>query len=312
MANMTDYSFSAAWEKCSFHEYEIRVIKRFPSNAYYINYTILLVLNIFLVISTTFLNSVTILAYMKSALLKSKTSYFLIMLLSVNDLLVGVFANGSFVLIRVVTIIGYRKCEIYILAAFIVFFTSMSIMTLFGLNIERYLSILHPFYHRTKVTKSKLLKMIVGSWLLVIVLSLSRFVFGKIMNKMSSTLLVFIAFLTLYIYAAIYITVRRRPRVTIARRTEEQATETEEQEQRTNLTKWMQNIKMAKSCAIVVGLTYTCNVPFVVVVFFSTANLNPWCFTTMLSVSSLNSLVFFWGNPVLRQEAKKLFKKPNL
>jgi hypothetical protein len=30
-----------------------------------------------------------------------------------------------------------------------------------------------------------------------------------------------------------------------------------------------------------------------------------------LSVSSLNSLVFFWKNPILRKEAKKLFRNIN-
>ena len=315
MDTTTNYSFAAVWGKCSFYKYELGVIKRIPSNAYYVNYMIVLACNIFLAVSTVFLNSVTILACMRSALLNSKKSYFLIMLLSVNDLLVGLFGNGSFVLVYVAIILEYRKCEVYILITLTYFFTGMSIMTLFGLNIERYLSILHPFYHRTKVTKSKLLKMIAGFWLLVIALGLSRFVFAKIMNKMTSTLLVFVAFLTLYIYVAIYITVRRQPQVMIARRTNEQATEAREQEQRRNLTKWMQNIKMAKSCAIVVCLTFICNLPYAVVVSFPKANFNSllglWCFITILSVSSLNSLVLFWNNPVLRQEAKKLFKNLN-
>ena len=75
----------------------------------------------------------------------------------------------------------------------------MSVMTLFGLNIERYLSILHPIYHRTRVTKSKLLKMIVGFWLLMITVRSFYIVFGKIMKILLSAVLVFIAFSTLHL-----------------------------------------------------------------------------------------------------------------
>ena len=151
---------------------------------------------------------------MRSALLKSKQSYFLIMLLSVNDQLVGLFRNGTFVVVFVTIIIGYPKCELLYLCQLTYYFpTAMSTMTLFGLNIKRYLSIVHSFYHRTKVTTSKLLKMIVGFWLLIITIRLSRLVFGKIVSLMSSILFVSIAFSTIFIYVAIYIGVRRQPQI---------------------------------------------------------------------------------------------------
>ena len=183
------------------------MVTGFPSNVYYINYIFRVIFNIFLTISTIFLNSVTILAYRKSALLKSKKAYFLLKLLSVNDLLVGMFGNGSFVLLLVTIIIGYGKCEIYIVLKSTAFcLAAMSVMTLFGLNIERYLSILHPIYHRTKVTKSKLLKMIIGFWLLVITVRSIYIVLGKIMKIQLSAVLVFIALSTLYIYTFMYVT----------------------------------------------------------------------------------------------------------
>jgi hypothetical protein len=153
------------WETCYFYTDKLRMTTGFPSNVYYINYVSVLIFNILLTVLTIFLNSVTILAYIRSTHLQTKKSYFLIMLLSVNDLLVGVFGNTSFILVLAMEIIGYPRCEISIAFQFVAFYTAaMSIMTLFGLNIERYLSILYPFYHRTKVTKSRLLKMVVGFW----------------------------------------------------------------------------------------------------------------------------------------------------
>ena len=88
MENETDHSVDGnkSWRICHFHTDEIRVITGFPSNVYYTN-EIALIFNILLTILTIFLNSVTILAFMRSTQLKRKKSYFLIMLLSVNDLL---------------------------------------------------------------------------------------------------------------------------------------------------------------------------------------------------------------------------------
>ena len=313
MANTTDYSTGyKVLGRCYSYE-EIRVVFAVQSNVDYINYIIGLVVNIFLTVSTIFLNSVTILAYVKSAFLKSKKAYFLIMLLSVNDLLVGLFANGSFVVLLITTIIGYSKCETYILFYYKCnFLAAMSIITLFGLNIERYLSIVHPFYHRTKVTKSKLLKMVVGFWVLGITLPLSSSIFGEIMKMLSSILFQLIAFSTLYIYAAIFMTARKKPRLTETRETEEHITEARIQEERTNKKEQLQNIKMAKFCAIVVGLVFTFNIPMAVTRFLSDSNfvtlLSLWSGTIVLSSSSINSLVFFWKNLVLRKEAKQLFK----
>ncbi len=205
MENETDHSVDGNkyWRICHFHADEIRMITGFPSNVYYIN-EIGLIFNILLTILTIFLNSVTILAFMRSAHLKSKKSYFLIMLLSVNDLLVGLFGNSSYVLVLITIIIGYPSCKINIAFDFVAFYLGiMSIMTLFALNIERYLSILHPFYHRTKVTRSRLLKMVVAFWLLPLTLRSLRFIFGKIVRIIISGLIVWVVFSTVYIYASI-------------------------------------------------------------------------------------------------------------
>ena len=314
MENETDHSADGNkyWRICHFHTDEIRMITGFPSNVYYTK-EIALIFNILLTLLTIFLNSVTILAFMRSTQLKNKKSYFLIMLLSVNDLLVGLFGNSSHVLVLITIIIGYPRCKINIAFDFVAFNLGiMSIMTLFALNIERYLSILHPFYHRTKVTKSKLLKMVVAFWLLPLTLRSLRFIFGKIMKIIISGLIVCIVFSTVYIYASIYIAFRRRPRLAEPRETEGRVTVTREVEGRTNQTKGLQNIKMTKSCAIVVGLVFVCNLPFAVTYSLPTSNTLTlvvlWSITFTLSASSLNSLVFFWKNAILRKETKKLFQ----
>ena len=311
MSNTTDLPVAGnkVWGKCYFNKEEILMVTEIPSNAYYINSIVGVIFNVFLTISTIFLNSVTILAYVKSTFLKSKKSYFLIMLLSVSDLLVGLFANGSFVLLLIIIIIGYPKCELYILFHLAIYCPpAMSITTLFGLNIERYLSILHPFYHRTKVTKPKLLKMIVTFWILTITLGVASTAYGNVLNIIVGGVFAVIAGSTLYIYIAVYMAVRRRPRVT---ETVEQTTE-ERVERRTNEKKDLQKIKMAKSCAIVVGLVFVCQVPTIATNLVARSNFPTisvlWGAIILMSASSLNSLVFFWNNPILIKESKKLFK----
>ena len=73
----------------------------------------------------------------------------------------------------------------------------------------------------------------------------------------------------------------------------------------------LQNMKMTKSCAIVVGLSFVCELPLAFTHSLPINNLltlvSLWSVTLTLSSSSLNSLVFFWKNPVLRKEARKLF-----
>ena len=207
MENETDHSVEGNkyWRICHFHADEIRVITGFPSNVYYIN-EIALIFNILLTILTIFLNSITILAFMRSAQLKSKKSYFLIMLLSVNDLLVGLFGNSCYVVFLITIKLGYPECKISIAFEVVTFcLGSMSVMTLFALNIERYLSILHPFYHRTKVTRSTLLKMVVAFWVLGFTLRSLRFIFGKIMKMIISAATVCVVLSTLYVYISIYI-----------------------------------------------------------------------------------------------------------
>jgi hypothetical protein len=100
------------WETCYFYTDKLRMTTGFPSNVYYINYVSVLIFNILLTVLTIFLNSVTILAYIRSTHLQTKKSYFLIMLLSVNDLLVGVLGNTSFILVLAMEIIGY-PCKMW-------------------------------------------------------------------------------------------------------------------------------------------------------------------------------------------------------
>ena len=79
---------------------------------YYINHVICFEFNILIMVSSTVLNTTTVLAYWKSSQLRKKTSYFLIMLLSFSDLgtVLGCSSMRSIILLR--DMLGYERSSL--------------------------------------------------------------------------------------------------------------------------------------------------------------------------------------------------------
>lgn len=288
------------WEICKFYGREIQLPLGFPSKAYHINYVITCVVNIILTFSTTSLNAVTVLAYWKSEQLQRKTSYFLIMLLSCVDLTTGLLGNSSFVLLSVKVLMHNPDCKIYIFLENIsLSLAAISFMTLLLLNIERYLCIVHPFFHRNKITKLRIFIGAVVLWCCGISSTLLRLFVSKIGRILTSLviLVTFIAFV--YIYVTIFRISRQRRRNSKRDGLDKNAN--------------LQDLKVAKSCATVVGCTFLCVIPFAVInslapFTFLTYSLAYWSCTLGLASSTLNSLIFFWRNSALRTEAKSLLR----
>ena len=291
---------SSIWLICEFHERKIQLPARFPSQSYYISYVTLCTVNILLTVSTITLNSVTILAYWRSKQLRKKSSYFLIMLLSFVDLTTGILGESCFVFLMIKILQYDPDCLIFIfLESISLSLVGMSFMTLFLLNIERYLCIVHPFYHRKKVTKLRLFIIALILWSCALTSTLMRLFLNKIGRMLTSgfILVTFIAFI--YIYGTIFY-ITRKARLS-------SRGETNNGEKASN----SQDLKVAKSCAIVVGCTFLCVIPFAVTnslapFTFLTLSLTYWSCTLGLSSSTLNSLIFFWRNPALRLEGKKI------
>ena len=103
------------WQSCPLHNAQYVMPLNIPSRTYYINYVVGLICNTFLIISGIILNSATILAYWISAQLRNKTSYFLIMLLSVLDPTVAGVGKFIFVLSLAFILYGNPNCTITVL-----------------------------------------------------------------------------------------------------------------------------------------------------------------------------------------------------
>jgi hypothetical protein len=294
-------SSSKILQVCPLHNAQYVSAFTLPSQTYYINYVVGTIFNTLFILTGIILNSVTILAYWRSARLRSKSSYFLIMLLSAFDLTTAIVGHLFFVLSMALTLNGNPNCTICISHNILTFSTvGMSLATLFVLNVERYLCIVHPFFHRTKITKMRLLSVAAMFWLYACLLTFSYPILGNNVARLitSSTTFLVVVF-TVCIYISICCAVRRSASNT--------------SEGNGNQVKKLQNLKMAKSCAIVVASTVMCFLPFAIIQFlemsiFKIMFMHMWATTLTLLSASLNSLVFFWRNSVLREEAKAVLK----
>ena len=108
-------------------------------------------------------NTLVIASFWKSSQLRKKLSHFMIMVLSFFDLL-SVITNHSGLLLYL--IFWFREDyellpKIRIYAHFVTVFLACSFHALFVTSIERYLGTHYPIFHRTSVTRRKLLALVV-------------------------------------------------------------------------------------------------------------------------------------------------------
>lgn len=116
------------------------------------------VINILLAILTTVGNASVIAAYMKNTNLQTKNNL-LIVALAMTDLIVGLWAQPSFVWVKITEMDGRIDCRIEIINDLTTkFCITVSLLILCVIvSAERYFAVFHPFKHRTWLTKRKLL-----------------------------------------------------------------------------------------------------------------------------------------------------------
>ena len=270
---------------------------------YYINHVICFQFNVLIIFSSTILNTTTVLAYWKSSQLRKKTSYFLIMLLSLSDLgtALGCSLFHSITLLR--NMLGLENSSLtspFIILTYV--FSGMSYSILCVLNIERYLGIVHPLFHRKKVNKARVLKAIVLFWLGCLIVGSLILLDTKIGNFVLGTSMSLNLTILITIYVKIFLTGGGT------------ATKNFSGSGNTQLKAYLRKIKLAKSCLIVVGCSYVCFVPTAVMPFlpdvpFVYIVLRAWTANLLFANSTVNSVIFFWRNKILRNEAKLIFSQ---
>ncbi|XP_028407709.1 melanopsin-A-like [Dendronephthya gigantea] len=110
-------------------------------------------------------NTMVLLAYLKSSILRKKLSSIFVINLAVTDWLVGVIVHPLLMIFFVQTINDDSSCFLpSLLAVVIPILMMVSLFSVVGATAERFLAVVYPIYHRTELTKTRLRVFVLCSW----------------------------------------------------------------------------------------------------------------------------------------------------
>ena len=258
------------------------------------------VVNIIFTFSGTVSNTLVIASIWKTSQLRRKLCHFMIMVLSCFDL-VAVVTNHPGILFYLIAWLredydSLFKVKIYLNVSAL--FLVLTLLALFVMNIERYLGASYPIFHHTSVTRRKLLTLL--AILLVpttVVYMISRY--GVISYPMF-----FMIYVVTFVPPFIFVNFKL---FAIARKLHrERAPERRTAANFKNISTGLWVV----ACFMLLSIPHSVNVAFFLTEK-SSRNVRlsyVWALTCVTMNSTLNSLIFFWKNKVLRAEGIKILK----
>ena len=310
----------------------ISYVRESLSSFYTFNLILACVVNGILSIIGTLVNGLVLAAFWKSSFLRSKTPFFLIMLLSLNDFLVVIIVHPLFLYNSIKQLVGEGECvakAVYLTIAKLL--TGYSGLTLHIMNIERYFSIAHPFWYQRRVTPRTVLAAVVLSWVLWTPISFASFIDSSLHQTLLSICSAIVCITIMLVYGRIFQIARKKRRATpspsiidltireisVPELSNVKATQ---RSQRPNkLNEMIKDIKLAKMFIILVVCSQICYLPNLAYHIHlrmqdtelkteSLLIMGNWVVTFISMNSTLNSLVFFWRNSQLRNEMLQIIK----
>lgn len=274
---------------------------------YYINLTLMSAFSILFFCSGLFLNTLVVLSFWRSAQLRKKTCHFMIMVLSCCDLLAVLVNNPLMAAIYILWVTEHVTDGAKWTFTALMLSDVSQIFPLFALqvmNLDRYLAISHPIFHRTKVTKGRLLTLLSTIILLALILgAMSVSIFPH------------------HIYVLIMFAMFIPPMVFFNYKLFSVAMKTARNNAMSTENKHKFSLKAVWTC----WLAVTCNVVLSIPVFvyiplrmrsdknaaytWDDGNLvGNWAKTIALMNCTFNCLIFYWKNKILRREGMKVLK----
>ena len=282
-----------------------------------INLIFLCVLNSLFMVVGMVLNLVVIVSLWKLSQLRKKLCYFTIFVLSCFDLAVVTIAHPILILSTIVWSMGIYHEEIRITRIHIlILLGGFSIFALLTLNIERFLALNCPFFHQSAVTKRKLI--IFLGLLIIIEMALSP-LYYYIKGKTSANMLIAIFFILIwlvfiYINYKIFVVAKSKRKDERAASSEISAFNHLERKKR------KMNFKNISTCLLAVGCFFVSSTPQLIYCMWGlTSNtsrnekhailFNIWSSTFVCINSTLNCVIFFWRNSILRREGMEILQR---
>ena len=275
---------------------------------YLINLIFIFAVNVFFFLSGICLNSLVILSFWRSVQLRKKLCYFMIMVLACCDLLAVLTISPLMALIAMSWLTGKLDVNaiwphISLRSTSILF--AFSLFALLVMNFDRYLATSYPIFHRTSVTKGRLLTLLAILIIVEVILKVIS-VNDFVISYQVHILILFI----LFIPAMLFINYKLFQVVRKSRRNKRISPDM----------KKTFSLKNISSCLLVVACVVVLSIPgFVYVVLrinspetkntLDNANVAGfWAITISLMNCTFNCLIFYWKNKVLRTEGLKVLK----
>ena len=276
---------------------------------YFVNLIFIFVVNILFFFSGICLNSLIIVSFWRSVQLRKKLCYFTVMVLSCCDLLAVLTNHPMTALITMLWLT--EKINVYPKGLVIPHALSdvslgFSIVALFVIDLERYLSTHYPIFHRISVTKGKLLTLF--SLFVVIQITVTTISVSNLIISYQVGLLIFGI---IFILPLLFINYKL---FTVARKSRRHNGTLPEMKKSFSL-KNISSCLLVVACLIIVLLIPT--LIYVVLRLTSKETLSTldnaqlaglWARTTGSMNSAFNCLIFYWKNKILRTEGMKVIK----
>ena len=275
---------------------------------YFINLIFIFALNVFFFFSGICLNSLVIISFWRSGPLRKKLCYFMIMILSCCDLLVVLTAHPLTAVIAMFWLterFDAHRSWAHILLRISNIFLGLSLLALLVMNFDRYLATHYPLFHRTSVTKRRLLTLF--ATLSIVHLTLLLMSINDSIITYSVLVLVFLICVSppmVFINYKLFTIAKRR------RRNNEISPEMKK------TFSW----KNISSCLLAVVCFALLSIPAFVYTGLRIASKNKdislnktfivalWAKTITSMNSTFNCLIFYWKNKILQTEGMKVIK----
>ena len=304
-------------KECSIVGLKYLIIFEFPSRKYVVSQIIACVAMCMLTIPVILLNAFTVLTVLKSNLLRAKVSHFPVLIQSIADLSVGLLTLPLFSYLYLSEVTGSLGCMISFVLTTIAFIPwGLSLAALCALTSERYMGVMYPIEHRNYVTK-KMFQIYICCVLLVTLILVPLAVVSAIFYYIFCAIYAIVPFLLhTFCYPRIFWSMRKRLRqVNCISSNDDQSWTNKKLSNRIEKQHSLKELKLAKSCALVVVTFYVFCVPGEVLnIYYLEKDIiiyrvvMSW-YASALGVNTiLNSVIFFWTRPDLRKEAFKVLK----
>ena len=266
----------------------------------FISLILIFALNMLFFFSGIILNFLVILSFWKSTQLRKKLCYFMIMMLSCFDLL-AVFVNHPLLdLIAMLwlngkdDVLSNKYINISIKVGDI--FQGFSLCALLVLGFNQYLATYHPLFHRTSVTKERLLILLIILNLIEVFLALMSI--NDLVLPHQVAVLIFMVIVApsmLFINYKLFMISRRNKRMS-------------PQMKRKFSFKNISSCLFASACFVLLAIPLFA---YSTIKDSQRTDVNIaglWGKTLMSMNATFNCLIFYWKNRILRSEGKKIIR----